>query len=414
MLNRKIIAFTRTICYPCSMTDFFNEQLYPPFLEALNTYGITQPTPIQRQVIPLVLEGKSVFFESETGTGKTFAFLLPLLTQVMTEAQQSTAPRILIITPTVELASQIKDATLQLQGATQGLFKVQLCIGGSSIKRQIDGLKEKPAVVIGTAVRIADLVSLKKLKLQGIQAVVIDEADRLLARESKESLQHILQMLPTDIQVLACSATFNGKNTDLLTGMLPRSPDSPAPAFISLAHTGVLQGSIEHWAFLSERRSKMDALRAFIHAAGDAKILVFTAPAQEVETLSQKLQYKKIDAVPLYGKMDGAARKQVIARFRSGKIKILITSDLSARGLDITDIDYVVQMQLSQDTDVFIHRAGRTGRAGKKGVNVVIGDEYELRILQGIEKKLKLTVYPKLLHNGKIENPSIMEEYREE
>ena len=157
----------------------------------------------------------------------------------------------------------------------------------------------------------------------------------------------------------------------------------------------------------------MDALRAFIHAAGDAKILVFTAPAQEVETLSQKLQYKKIDAVPLYGKMDGAARKQVIARFRSGKIKILITSDLSARGLDITDIDYVVQMQLSQDTDVFIHRAGRTGRAGKKGVNVVIGDEYELRILQGIEKKLKLTVYPKLLLNGKIENPSIMEEYRE-
>ena len=100
----------------------------------------------------------------------------------------------------------------------------------------------------------------------------------------------------------------------------------------------------------------------------------------------------------------------MIARFRSGKIKILITSDLSARGLDITDIDYVVQMQLSQDTDVFIHRAGRTGRAGKKGVNVVIGDEYELRILQGIEKKLKLTVYPKLLHNGKIENPSIIEE----
>ena len=134
------------------------------------------------------------------------------------------------------------------------------------------------------------------------------------------------------------------------------------------------------------------------------KILIFTAPAQEVETLAQKLQYKKIAAVPLYGKLEGSERKQIIARFRSGKTRILITSDLSARGLDIADIDYIVQMQLSKDTDVFVHRAGRTGRAGKKGINIVIGDEYELRILRGIEKKLGITVYPKILTNGKIES----------
>lgn len=391
------------------MTDFFDERLYQPFLEVLSTSGITQPTPIQKQVIPLALEGKSVFFESETGTGKTFAFLLPLLTQVMQEPKTAAAPQVLIISPTVELASQIKEAALQLQGTSQGLVKVQLCIGGTSIKRQIDGLKEKPAVVIGTAVRIADLVSLKKLKLQGITAVVIDESDRLLAQESQESLQHILQLLPPDVQILACSATLSGKNTALLAGMLRRSGGCPAPDFISLTHTGVLQDSIEHWALLSERRNKMDVLRALIHALGAAKILVFTAPVQEVETLSQKLQHKKIDAAPLYGKMDGAARKQIIARFRSGKIKILITSDLSARGLDIADIDYIVQMQLSRDTDIFIHRAGRTGRAGKKGVNIVIGDEYEMRILQTIEQKLKLTVYPKVLHNGKVEKPTFAE-----
>ena len=175
---------------------------------------------------------------------------------------------------------------------------------------------------------------------------------------------------------------------------------------------GVLQKSIEHWAFLSERRSKADTLRALIHAldstaaGGGKKILIFTAPAQEVETLAQKLQYKKIDAVPLYGKLDGSERKQIIARFRSGKTRILITSDLSARGLDIADIDYIVQMQLSKDTDVFIHRAGRTGRAGRKGVNIVIGDEYELRILQAIEKKLGITVYPKILTAGNIASAS--------
>ena len=407
-----IIAFTVTICYPCRMTDFLDLPLYKPFVETLAAGGIIQPTPIQKKVIPLALEGKSVFFESETGTGKTFAFLLPLLTRLMQEDKKSTAPRILILSPTVELASQIKEAAAQLQGTDTKCFKTLLCVGGSSLKRQIDGLKEKPAVIIGTPARISDLVGLKKLKLQEIEAVVIDEADRQLARESRDALKTVLTVLPQDVQVLACSATFNEKNNELLNGFLRRSKTTALPEHISIADMGILQKSIEHWALLSERRSKADALRALIHALDSAafdsakKMLIFTAPAQEVEILAQKLQYKKIDAVPLYGKLDGSERKKIIARFRSGKTRILITSDLSARGLDIADIDYIVQMQLSKDTDVFIHRAGRTGRAGKKGINIVIGDEYELHILQGIEKKLGIIVYPKILTGGKIESVS--------
>ena len=394
------------------MTDFFNLPLYKPFIEMLAASGIIRPTLIQEKVIPRALEGKSVFFESETGTGKTFAFLLPLLTRLMHEERKATAPRILILSPTVELASQIKEAVVQLQGTNTNCFKALLCVGGSSLKRQIDGLKEKPAVIIGTPARIADLISLKKLKLQDIEAVVIDEADRQLARESREALQIVLTALPQDVQALACSATFNKKNSELLNSFLRRSKTAELPEHISIANMGVLQKSIEHWAFLSERRSKADTLRALLHAldntaaGGGKKILIFTAPAQEVETLAQKLQYKKIDAVPLYGKLDGSERKQIIARFRSGKTRILITSDLSARGLDIADIDYIVQMQLSKDADVFIHRAGRTGRAGRKGVNIVIGDEYELRILQAIEKKLGITVYPKILIAGNIASAS--------
>ena len=407
-----IIAFTVTICYPCGMTDFLDLPLYKPFVETLAAGGIIQPTPIQEKVIPLALDGKSVFFESETGTGKTFAFLLPLLTRLMQDEKKTTAPRILILSPTVELASQIKEAATQLQGTDTKCFKTLLCVGGSSLKRQIDGLKEKPAVIIGTPARISDLIGLKKLKLQEIEAVVIDEADRQLARESRDALQIVLTALPQDVQALACSATFNGKNIELLNSSLRHSATAAAPEYVSIAHTGVLQNSIEHWALFSERRSKADTLRALLHALdstaldGRKKILIFTAPAQEVETLAQKLQYKKIDAVPLYGKLEGSERKQIIARFRSGKTRILITSDLSARGLDIADIDYIVQMQLSKDTDAFIHRAGRTGRAGRKGVNIVIGDEYELRILQGIEKKLGITVNPKILTTGKIESAS--------
>lgn len=390
------------------MTDFLDLPLFKPFVETLASKGIIELTPIQEKVIPLALEGKSVFFESETGTGKTFAFLLPLLTRLMQDEKKSSAPRILILSPTVELASQIKEAAAQLQEIDNKYFKTLLCVGGSSLKRQIEGLKEKPSVIIGTPARISDLIGLKKLKLREIAAMVIDEADRQLARESRDALQAVLTAVPPDVQMLACSATFNGKNIELLNVFLRRSATAAMPEYISIAHTGVLQKSIEHWAIFSERREKADTLRTLIHALNSAapkgakKMLIFTAPAQEVETLAQKLQYKKIDAVPLYGKLAGSERKQIIARFRSGKIRILITSDLSARGLDIADIDYIVQMQLSRDTDVFIHRAGRTGRAGKKGVDIVIGDEYELRILQGIEKKLGITVYPKILTGGKI------------
>ena len=390
------------------MTDFLDLPLFKPFVETLASKGIIELTPIQEKVIPLALEGKSVFFESETGTGKTFAFLLPLLTRLMQDEKKSLAPRILILSPTVELASQIKEAAAQLQEIDNKYFKTLLCVGGSSLKRQIEGLKEKPSVIIGTPARISDLIGLKKLKLREIAAMVIDEADRQLARESRDALQAVLTAAPPDVQMLACSATFNGKNIELLNVFLRRSATAAMPEYISIAHTGVLQKSIEHWAIFSERREKADTLRTLIHALNSAapkgakKMLIFTAPAQEVETLAQKLQYKKIDAVPLYGKLAGSERKQIIARFRSGKIRILITSDLSARGLDIADIDYIVQMQLSRDTDVFIHRAGRTGRAGKKGVDIVIGDEYELRILQGIEKKLGITVYPKILTGGKI------------
>ncbi|MEL3905442.1 MAG: DEAD/DEAH box helicase [Treponema sp.] len=388
------------------MTRFSDFSLYEPFIKTLASYGITEPTPIQEKVIPPILDGKSVFFESETGTGKTLAFLLPIFSRFMQTSQHNKGnPRIVILSPTVELASQIKDAVMQLHSSETPAFKTLLCVGGTSIKRQLDGLKEKPAVIIGTPARIADLVNLKKLKLHEVDTAVVDEADRQLARESKDMLRQVLTALPHEVQLLACSATFHGKNTELLYSFLPRSKTSRQPEIISLAHTRVLQESIAHWAFLSDRRDKTAVLRGLIHALPDAKLLIFTSPASEVESLTQKLHYKKIDAAPLYGKLEGADRKRIIAHFRSGKTRILITSDLSARGLDISDIDYVVQLNLSKDTDVFVHRAGRTGRAGKKGVNIVIGDEYELRLLQGIEKKLGITVYPKLLFEGKIVTP---------
>ncbi|MGP1594165.1 MAG: DEAD/DEAH box helicase [Treponema sp.] len=386
------------------MNSFFDFPLYKPFITALHTHSITKPTPVQERVIPLLLEHTHVFFESETGTGKTLAFLLPLLTKIVSRLEEKAQPSLLIVTPTIELASQIKETLTTLQEASCIPLKTVLCIGGSSIKRQIDALKEKPPIVIGTPARIADLMSLKKLKLDRLYAIVIDEADRLLARESIEALRAVLAHIPEPTQITACSATFNEKNRTLLTALFSRQA-AFTPIFAGLGQDGVLSGSIEHWAFFSERKHKTDTLRMLLHALPPEKVLIFAAPAHEVETITQKLQYKKLDAQPLYSNLSGNDRKSIIRRFKSGKIRILVTSDLSARGLDISGVQYVIQMNISKDREAFIHRAGRTGRAGQKGVNIVLGDEYELRLLQKIEKQLKIRIQPKMLFEGKISNP---------
>lgn len=390
------------------MMHFSDFPLSASLIKALEQRHIVVPSAVQEKVIPPALERKSIFFESETGTGKTLAFLLPLLTRSVCSAEKISLPRLLILSPTVELAAQIKETVAQLQVSGGDTFKSLLCVGGSSLKRQIEGLKEKPAIIIGTPARVADLIGLKKLKLHDIQAAVIDEADRQLAPESSDILRSVLTALPAGVQLLACSATLNRKSCATLAEYAGKTGDTQ-PLFIALPRERILQESIEHWAFFSERKNKTGTLRALLFALKGAKTLIFTAPAHEVETLAQKLQYKKMNAAPLYGKLQGADRKRIIAGFRSGKTPVLITSDLSARGLDIPDINYIVQMNLSKDAASFIHRAGRTGRAGKRGVNIVIGDEYELRILQRLEKKLGITVQPKVLFEGRIEEPPPME-----
>ncbi|MGP1455694.1 MAG: DEAD/DEAH box helicase [Treponema sp.] len=387
------------------MTDFAALSLAPSLIESLRVQGITQPTAVQEKVIPLLLEKQPVFFESETGTGKTLAFLLPFLTLYGKAAACAAHPGLIIVTPTIELAAQIKAQLLTLKDENGNPFKSVLCVGGSSIKRQIEGLKEKPFAVIGTAARLIELVNLKKLKLQALQALVVDEADRQLSKEQSLLLKTLLAFVAPSVHIAACSATFDDVAKKRLTSLLAQYGGTFTPCLVTVRESAVTQHNIEHWALFSERKHKFDTLRALIHALGDAKLLIFTAPAYEVETLAQKLRYKHIEAYPLYKNVSSAERKQRLAQFKSGIIRVLVASDLSARGLDIPDVAYVIQLTLSSDKQTFIHRAGRTGRAGKKGINIVIGDEYELCILQKLEKKLNIAVQPKALFGGKIVTP---------
>lgn len=358
--------------------------------EKLKSLNITTPTSVQQNVIPTILENKNVIFQSETGTGKTFTYLLPIIKRIH-ETSTNDAIKAIICAPTFELASQIKQAAMSITSLKTALF-----IGGAPIKRQIESLKEKPQIIVGTTARLLELIKLKKIKTNNLNTIVFDESDRLIKKETIEDVYDLLKVIPQTTQIIACSATIDEKTKKVFTGEV-----------ILMPQEDVLKKNITHWAIYAEQRNKIDTLRKVILAEKPEKALIFTSRADQVENIYSKLTYKNIDCVALHAKADKQKRKSAIDKFKSGKIKYLITSDLAARGLDIPGISHVIQMDLPSDNDFFVHRAGRTARAGKKGINIVIGDEYEMNKYALLEKKLGIIVYPKEIYNGKITEPSI-------
>ena len=369
------------------MKDFslLNKQIQ----EKLKLQNILEPTPVQSEVIPQILEGDNVLFQSETGTGKTFAYLLPLLNKV---DEKRPGVQILITAPTFELCSQINSACKSVCD-----YKTVLLIGGVPLKRQLENLKASPFIAIGTPARLVELIRLKKLKTEKIFAAVFDETDRLIKKELYDSTSELRNVLAKPgifgpVQIISCSATID-KKTKLFFA------DSKS---IIMPEENILKKKITHWAIFAERRDKIETLRKFLCAENPQKALIFTSRTDQIENIRSKLAFKGIKCAVLFSKADKVERKKAIDSFRSGKEKFLITSDLSSRGLDILNISHVIQMDLPEDEDFFVHRSGRTGRAGKDGINVVIGDEMEMRRYAALEKKLGLTVYPKEIYGGKV------------
>ncbi len=424
-------------------------------IQRLSAAGITSPTAVQQKIMPLVAEGKNLMFQSETGTGKTFAYLLPILQRLCDNPKSSNPVRVLVASPTYELASQIK-AQVRLVSDV----KCALCIGGAPISRQVELLKEKPQIVIGGPARLLELIHLKKLKADAVETLVLDEADRLLSPELRNDTEGLLERLPRRVQLIGNSATVSDYTRKVLQNArdaIDRASKEKAPAesgkasgskdsagkistdmaangnkdagakdsgntpadrnpadrkqaasaieFVTLPTEDVLRKRITHVAIFAERRDKIDTLRSFINAVKPKKLLVFTAKSDQIENIASKLRYRKLECEALSAKIGKQERKSAIDRFRSGKVSILVTTDLASRGLDIPDVTHVVQLDLPQTADFFIHRAGRTARAGKTGMNCVIGDAYEMQDFAKLEKKLGLKVYPKILYKGKLTSP---------
>ena len=383
------------------------------FISRLEKIGIKIPTSVQESVIPVILRGENAVFQSETGSGKTFAFLIPLLQRI--KENPSAEVKIVIVAPTFELASQLKQAASSVTD-----LKCALLIGGAPIKRQIETLKEKPAIVVGTPARLLELLRLKKLKISQASALVLDEADRLFSKEISDETVAFAESFGSAVQFVACSATISAKVEKEFSAILKNVRGESAENFSTTKiKESVLRDRIEHWAFFCERREKIDFLRSLVFALKEGrknaknggeqrgericpKILVFTSRADQVENIASKLKYKGVNCALLHARTKNQERQTMLAHFKNGKTPILVTSDLSSRGLDIPDIEFVVQTDLPGDGDFFVHRAGRTARAGKRGVNIVLGDAYELRALSSLEKKLGIAIQPKELRGGKI------------
>lgn len=363
------------------MTTVFNE-LPEALREALEAaFDITEPMPVQEASYPLIAAGKNVVLQSRTGSGKTLAYLLPFLAK-MTPGESGN--RLLVVAPTQELAVQIANIVRALNAKLEGGYSIALCGGGANINHQIDKLKGRPAIIVGTPGRLLELFDRRKINGQTIEAVIFDEVDAIIAQEKGSLMKHIQKKLLKSVQVVAVSASISMEAQQLLRGTIENAE------FLIANEEAALNPNIGHFMLRCEARKKFDNLRRAI-AAMDGKTLVFINGDDEITHLQDRLAYHHIDAWALSADMKKLDRQHALESFRKCVEGVLISSDLSARGLDIDDIDQVINMDFPHDPLTYVHRVGRTGRGNAEGAALSFvsdSDEAAIRIYKrdlGIE-----------------------------
>ena len=367
--------------------------LSAPLVAGLHQAGIEIPTAIQKQVIPLALLGKDIIGQSATGTGKTLAFLLPIFQRIDTTKRES---QVLIIAPTHELAIQIL-RQVELLAKNSGLPVTSTSIiGNVNIARQIDKLKERPHILVGSSGRMLELIQKKKITSQTIKTIVIDEADRLLDDRNLDSVKAVIKTTLRDRQIMLFSATvtpealeqgkkiMNEPEVLMVEGQIGDMPD------------------ITHLYFLAEQRDKIETLRKVVALIHNERVLIFVNTGEEIDATVAKLTYHGLKAAGIHGSSFKDDRKRSLEDFRKGKIQLLVASDVAARGLDITGVNYVFNLDIPEDPQVYLHRIGRTGRAGKSGIAMNIITKTELTLIRKYEKLLNIDIAPKYMANGKI------------
>lgn len=363
-----------------------------PFLkEAWQKAGFEQPTAIQQKAIPSITEGADIIAESPTGTGKTLAYLLPILHNIDPDKKEIQA---VILSPTRELAMQIHQViqTFTLNsGIVSGAF-----IGGVDIKRQIDRLKKSPMIIVGTPGRINELIDKKKMKMHEVKTVVVDEVDQMVAQRLTFDVKMAIQSTLKDRQVLFFSATISDEVKDFATKVMN------APTFVQVER--VQNNAVDHIYFVSDRRDKVEMLRRVYRMDENMKALIFINDAFHIDELAAKFKYKKIPIGVLHSAANKKERAAAIQQFRSGKLNLLLATDIAARGMDIQGLTHVIHLDMPEKIEQYIHRSGRTGRMGAKGTVISLVTPAEEKTLLKYGKELAVPMTRKELFGGEIVN----------
>ena len=373
------------------MNLFSESNLSPDIIKAVGELGYEKPTEIQKQTIPFILSDiRDLIALAQTGTGKTAAFSLPILDMIDDTSRKI---QLLVLAPTRELALQIaKD----IKNYTKYLpnIKTVAVYGGSSITEQIRNLREKPQIIVGTPGRVIDLINRKALDFSQIHWLVLDEADEMLSMGFKDDLETILSETPETKQTLLFSATMNKEVERISKNYLTN------PHRISVGSINAVKKNIKHEYYVVNYRQKKEALKRLIDANPNQYSIIFCRTKMETQDVADFLMQNGYAADALHGDLSQAQRDTVMKKFRLKNIDILVATDVAARGLDVNSLTHVIHYSLPDDPEVFVHRSGRTGRAGKDGISMALIKPEETRKLSQIKSQTKIEIVEKQIPKG--------------
>lgn len=361
-------------------TDFSSLNLRGEIMQAINELGYAEPTPIQLGMIPLMLTGADVIGQAQTGTGKTAAFALPILQNFKLQRQ----PQALTLAPTRELALQVADSMVEYGKYLQA--RVLAVYGGQPYAPQINSLKRGVDIIVGTPGRLNDLLERGVLDLGGVKTVVLDEADEMLNMGFIEDVEKILAETPASRQTALFSATMPAR----IRALAEKFMREPQPVIIK--KNTLTLATTEQRYYLVHENDKTNALTRLFEVEPIHSALIFARTRAETASLANELVVRGIPAEAIHGDLDQNAREAVLGRFRANQLKVLVATDVAARGLDIEDISHVFNYHLPDDAEVYVHRVGRTGRAGKTGVAITLLSPREKRRLREVEALTKQVV----------------------
>ena len=365
-------------------TKFADLGLAPSLLRAIDDAGYTTPTPIQAQAIPLVLAGGDLLAAAQTGTGKTAGFTLPILHRLSEnpiENARPGRPRCLILVPTRELAAQV-ETSVQTYGKYLQLNSMVM-FGGVNINPQFKALKGRVDILVATPGRLLDHLGQKTVDLSGVEILVLDEADRMLDMGFIRDIRKILALLPKQRQNLLFSATFSDEIKTLSDGLLHK------PGLVEVARRNAPSELVAQSVYMVAQDQKRDFLSHLIKQGDWKQVLVFTRTKHGANRLAEKLVKDGIAAAAIHGNKSQAARTKALSQFKEGVLPVLVATDIAARGLDIDQLPHVVNFELPNVAEDYVHRIGRTGRAGSSGAAISLVDREEVKYLNAIERLLK-------------------------